>query len=216
MRRLTMKLTIATVAGCFALAAGAQASTLTGSIGLGDSTDSLQIGAATLSNLACSGVGCGGEISAITSPGGYAGAMITGANGGTLLTNTSSAVEDLTVSFELQSSPGNISSIGLVVGSGTGTATVSETVTDYNTNSSLAHVSGQGIGTTTTLTLANADNNIYITKDISVSPDSSLMSVTQYFYDVPGPSTSVPEPATIGIFGLGLGALFFARRIRAV
>ncbi|MGC8524867.1 MAG: PEP-CTERM sorting domain-containing protein, partial [Acidibrevibacterium sp.] len=157
-----------------------------------------------------------GEMLAVTSsPGGYAGVEITGANGGTLLTNTSGATEDLTLGFEVQSAPGNISGIGLAVGGGTGTATVSETVIDYNTGAALANISGQGLNSTTTLTLSSADNNIYITKDIAVSPSSSLLSVTQYFYDVPGPTNTVPEPATIGLFCLGLGALFFARRARA-
>jgi hypothetical protein len=44
---------------------------------------------------------------------------------------------------------------------------------------------------------------------------SSLLSVTQYFYDVPGPTNTVPEPGMIGLFSLGLGALFIARRARA-
>ncbi len=203
------------------MAGGAQASTLTGSINLNDGTDSLQIGDAMVSTISCSfkGSSCSsniGEMLAVTSsPGGYAGVEIVGANGGTLLTNTSNAVEDLTLSFEVQSAPGNISGIGLAVGGGTGTATVSETVIDYNSGSALANISGQGLNSATTLTLNSADNNIYITKDIAVSPGSSLLSVTQYFYDVPGPTNTVPEPATIGLFCLGLGALFIARRTRA-
>lgn len=216
MHRMASRMMIASVAGYLAWAAGAQASTLTGSINLNDSTDSLQIGDATVSGISCSGPGCGGEMLAVTSsPGGYAGIEIVGANGGTLLTNTSGATEDLTLGFEVQSAPGNISGIGLAVGGGTGTATVSENVTDYSTGTGLAHISGQGLNSTTTLTLSSADNNIYITKDIAVSPSSSLLSVTQYFYDVPGPTNTVPEPATIGLFCLGLGALFFARRARA-
>ena len=217
MHRLFYGMMIVTAAGCLAFAGSAEASTLTGSINLSDTTDSLQVGDATVSSLLCSGAGCGGEMLAVTSaPGGYAGVKITGANGGTLLTNTSNAVEDLTLNFEVQSSPGDISAIGLTVGSGTGTASVGETVVDFNTSSSLAHIAAQTEGSTTTLTLSSADNNIYITKDIAVSPNSSLLSVTQYFYDVPGPVNSVPEPATIGLFGLGLGALFVARRARMV
>ncbi len=216
MHRMASRMMIASVAGYLAWAAGAQASTLTGSINLNDSNDSLQIGDATVSGILCAGSGCGGEMLAVTSsPGGYAGIEIVGANGGTLLTNTSGATEDLTLGFEVQSAPGNISGIGLAVGGGTGTTTVSENVTDYNTGTGLAHISGQGLNSTTTLTLSSADNNIYITKDIAVSPNSSLLSVTQYFYDVPGPTNTVPEPATIGLFCLGLGALFFARRARA-
>ena len=198
------------------MAGGAQASTLTGSINLSDGTDSLQIGGATVSQISCSGTGCGGEMLAVTSsPGGYAGIEITGANGGTLLTNTSNAVEDLTLNFEVQSAPGNISAIGLAVGGGTGTVSVGESVVDYNSGSSLASTSGNGLNSSTTLTLSSADNNIYITKDIAVSPSSSLLSVTQYFYDVPGPTNTVPEPGMIGLFSLGLGALFIARRARA-
>ena len=222
MHRMASRMMIASVAGYLAWAVGAQASTLTGSINLNDSTDSLQIGDATVSGISCSfkGNSCSssniGEMLAVTSsPGGYAGIEIVGANGGTLLTNTSGATEDLTLGFEVQSAPGNISGIGLAVGGGTGTTTVSENVTDYNTGTGLAHISGQGLNSTTTLTLSSADNNIYITKDIAVSPSSSLLSVTQYFYDVPGPTNTVPEPATIGLFCLGLGALFFARRARA-
>ncbi len=197
------------------MAGGAQASTLTGSINLSDGTDSLQIGDATISGILCSGSGCGGEMLAVTSsPGGYAGVEIIGANGGTLLTNTSNAVEDLTVGFEVQSAPGNITGIGLAVGGGTGTVSVNETVIDYNSGSSLASTSGQGLNGSTLLALSSADNNIYITKDIAVSPSSSLLSVTQYFYDVPGPTNTVPEPGMIGLFGLGLGALFIARRAR--
>ena len=222
MRRLSYGMMIASVAGCLVLAGGARASTLTGSINLNDGTDSLQVGDATISFVSCSfkGLNCGssvGEMLAVTStPGGYAGVEIVGANGGTLLTNTSNAVEDLTLSFEVQSSPGNISSIGLNVGGGTGTVTVGETVVDLNVTppSGLANISGQGLNSSTALTLSSAENNIYITKDMSVSPNSSLISVTQYFYDVPGPVNSVPEPATIGLFGLGLGALFVARRAR--
>ncbi len=53
------------------MAGGAQASTLTGSINLSDGTDSLQIGGATVSQISCSGTGCGGEMLAVTSsPGG--------------------------------------------------------------------------------------------------------------------------------------------------
>ena len=216
MRRLASTMMIASVAGCLAMAGGAQASTLTGSINLNDGTDSLQIGDATISGILCSGSGCGGEMLAVTSsPGGYAGIEITGANGGTLLTNNTSAIEDLTLNFEVQSAPGDISAIGLAVGGGTGTVSVGETVVDYTSGSSLASASGKGLNSSTTLTLSSADNNIYITKDIAVSPSSSLLSVTQYFYDVPGPTNTVPEPATIGLFGLGLGALFIARRARA-
>ena len=216
MRRLSSRMMIASVLGCLAMAGGAQASTLTGSINLNDGTDSLQIGGATVSQIACSGTGCGGEMLAVTSsPGGYAGVEIIGANGGTLLTNTSNAVEDLTVGFEVQSAPGNITGIGLAVGGGTGTVSVNETVIDYNSGSSLASTSGQGLNGSTLLALSSADNNIYITKDIAVSPSSSLLSVTQYFYDVPGPTNTVPEPGMIGLFGLGLGALFIARRARA-
>jgi len=217
MRRLSSRMMIASVAGCLAFAGGAQASTLTGSINLNDGTDSLQIGDATVSNISCSRVGCGGEMLAVRfSPGGYAGVEIVGAHGGALLTNTSGATEDIGLSFEVLSSPMNISSIGLAVGGGTGTVTVSETVKDFTTGSGLAHTAGNGLNSSTTLTLSSADNNIYITKDITVSPSSSLLSATQYFYDVPGPVSSVPEPGTIGLFGLGLGALFFARRARFV
>ncbi len=216
MRRLSSRMMIASVAGCLAMAGGAQASTLTGSINLSDGTDSLQIGDATISGILCSGSGCGGEMLAVTSsPGGYAGIEITGANGGTLLTNSTSSIEDLTLNFEVQSAPGNISAIGLAVGGGTGTVSVGESVVDYNSGSSLASTSGNGLNSSTTLTLSSADNNIYITKDIAVSPSSSLLSVTQYFYDVPGPTNTVPEPGMIGLFSLGLGALFIARRARA-
>ena len=221
MRRLASTMMIASVAGYLAFAAGAQAATLTGSINLSDGADSLQIGDATISGISCAfgRSSCAnniGEMLAVTSsPGGYAGIEITGANGGTLLTNNTSSVEDLGLSFEVQSAPGNITGIGLAVGGGTGTVSVSETVVDYNSGSSLASTSGNGLNSSTTLALSSADNNIYITKDIAVSPSSSLLSVTQYFYDVPGPTNTVPEPGMIGLFGLGLGALFIARRARA-
>lgn len=222
MHRFASRVIITGVAGYFAFAAAAHAATLTGSIDLTDTADSLQIGQATVSGISCAlqGGSCsslGGEILAVTSsPGGYAGIEIVGASGGALLTNTSSSVEDVTVGFEVQSSSGTISAIGLVVGGGSGTATVGETVVDDKHGTGLANTSGNGLNSSTTLTLASADNNIYITKDIAVSPDSSLISVTQYFYDVPGPVNSVPEPGMIGLFGLGLGALFFARRARIV
>lgn len=217
MHRFASRVIITGVAGYFAFAAAAHAATLTGSIDLTDTADSLQIGQATVSGILCSGAGCGGEMLAVTSsPGGYAGIEIVGASGGALLTNTSGATEDLGLSFEVQSSPGNISAIGLVVGGGSGTATVGESVVDYNTGTALANTSNNGLNSSTTLTLASADNNIYITKDIAVSAGSSLISVTQYFYDVPGPVNSVPEPGMVGLFGLGLGALFFARRARVV
>lgn len=218
MHRFASRVIITGVAGYFAFAAAAHAATLTGSIDLTDTADSLQIGQATVSGISCLGAaGCGGEMLAVTSsPGGYAGIEIVGASGGALLTNTSSGVEDVTVGFEVQSSPGNISAIGLVVGNGSGTATVGESVVDYGIRGDLANTSGNGLNSSTMLTLPSADNNIYITKDIAVYPDSSLISVTQYFYDVPGPVNSVPEPGMIGLFGLGLGALFFARRARIV
>lgn len=222
MHRFASRMMIASVAGYLAFAAAAHAATLTGSIDLSDTADSLQIGQATVSGISCTfrGGPCSssvGEILAVTSsPGGYAGIEIVGASGGALLTNTSGATEDLGLSFEVQSSPGTISAIGLVVGGGSGTATVGENVIDYNIGTALANTSNNGLNSSTTLTLASADNNIYITKDIAVSPGSSLISVTQYFYDVPGPVNSVPEPGMIGLFGLGLGALFFARRARIV
>ncbi|MGC8524551.1 MAG: hypothetical protein ACP5M5_09725, partial [Acidibrevibacterium sp.] len=79
MHRMASRMMIASVAGYLALAAGAQASTLTGSINLSDGTDSLQIGDATVSGISCSfkGSSCSsniGEMLAVTSsPGGYAG-----------------------------------------------------------------------------------------------------------------------------------------------
>ena len=214
MRRLASTMMIASVAGYLAFAAGAQAATLTGSINLSDGADSLQIGDATVSGIVCNGTGCGGEMLAVTSsPGGYAGIKIVGAGGGTLLNNTSGRTEDLTLNFEVQSAPGNITGIGLAVGGGTGTVTVGETVVDYNSGSSLANSSGNGHNSSTTLTLSQADNNIYITKDIAVSPASSLLSVTQYFYDVPG-SNAVPEPGMFAVFVLAGAGFAVLRRWR--
>ena len=216
MRRMTLGLAAAAViAGSVGFGGAARATTLTGSIGLSDSTDSLQIGGITISNISCQSSAfpnscTGGEIAALAgSPAGFV--IQSATSGSSLIVNTSNTSNaDITVSFQLVSTPA-VSTIGLGVGNGTGTVNVSENVVDYTSGASLAHYPTNALNSSSTLTLSSSDTNIYITKDISLNPTSSIDSVTQTFPGISGPSL-VPEPATIGLFAFGMVLLGLARR----
>ena len=172
--------------------------------------NSITFGAYTVEVNSCSIALCDtAEMSAV----GSGGFVITGAGGSTLL-DTSSAIEDLSVTFEVTTATPILNKVVLQAAggnTGTGLAKVDENAFDSS-------FSGIGFGTafaggaSTTISFALGPyDDIFLTKDISANPGedgtATIDSVTQLF--------AVPEPASIGVLGMGLMALLVRKRRRS-